>query len=164
MLITALVVAGGAIATVIDVRQRRVPNALTMTMAGVGLVLAMAGIGNVSVGASLAGLGLGLALLLPAHVLGATGAGDVKLLAAFGALLGPAGIFAAFLRSAIAGGAIALVVAMSRGRFLQTLERTALLVTIRRRAVGIIEDPAANNRFPYAPAIALGATMAVLGW
>jgi prepilin peptidase CpaA len=164
MLLTAIVIAGSVIATVVDIRERRVPNVLTMTMAAVGLVLAMAGIGSASVGASLAGLGLGLVLLLPAHMLGAMGAGDVKLLAAFGALLGPAGIFAAFLRAGIAGGAIALVVAMSRGRFLQTLERTALLVTIRRQAVALVEDPTANNRFPYAPAIAIGATMAVLGW
>jgi len=125
----------------------------------------MAGLGGVTLGGALGGLGLGLALLLPAHVFGATGAGDVKLLAAFGALLGPAGVFDAFLRAAILGGVMALGVALWRGRLRETLYGTAMLVTTRSKTVtALIEHPAANNRFPYAPAIALGAAMAVLGW
>jgi prepilin peptidase CpaA len=161
----ALVIAAGVAATVIDVRERRVPNLLTMPLASIGLLLAMTGLGEIALGAALGGLGLGLALLLPAHVFGATGAGDVKLLAAFGTLLGPAGVFDAFLYGAIAGGAIALGVAVARGRLRQTLQGTALLVTTRNRvAAAVIEDPAANNRFPYAPAIALGAALAALGW
>jgi prepilin peptidase CpaA len=160
-----LVIAAGIAATVIDVRQRRVPNLLTMGVASAGLMLAMAGLGTVTVGGALGGLALGLALLLPAHVFGATGAGDVKLLAAFGALLGPADVFDAFLRAAILGGAMALTVALWRGRLRETLYGTAMLVTTRSRTVAaIIEHPAANNRFPYAPAIACGAVLVVLGW
>jgi prepilin peptidase CpaA len=161
----ALVVAAGIAATVIDVRQRRVPNALTMGVASAGLMLAMTGFGTVTIGGALGGLALGLALLLPAHMFGATGAGDVKLLAAFGALLGPADVFDAFLRAAILGGAMALTVALWRGRLRETLYGTAMLVTTRSRTVAaIIEHPAANNRFPYAPAIACGAALVVLGW
>jgi hypothetical protein len=60
---------------------------------------------------------------------------------------------------------MALAVAASRGRLRQTLEGTALLVTMRNRlAVAVVEDPAANNRFAYAPAIAAGAALAALGW
>jgi prepilin peptidase CpaA len=164
-LTAALVIGAGVAATVIDIRQRRVPNVLTMGLASLGVVLAMAGLGGVTLGGALGGLGLGLALLLPAHVFGATGAGDVKLLAAFGALLGPAGVFDAFLRAAILGGVMALGVALWRGRLRETLYGTAMLVTTRNKTVtALIEHPAANNRFPYAPAIALGAAMAVLGW
>ena len=159
-----LVIAAGVAATVVDVRQRRVPNVLTMGLASVGLLLAMSGMGSVTVGGALGGLGLGLALLLPAHIFGATGAGDVKLLAAFGALLGPAGVFDAFLRAAILGGVMALAVAVWRGRLRETLYGTAMLMTTRNRTMAaVIEHPAANNRFPYAPAIALGAALAVLG-
>ena len=75
-----LVIGAGVAATVVDVRQRRVPNVLTMGVASLGLMLAMAGLGAVTLGGALGGLALGLALLLPAHVFGATGAGDVKLL------------------------------------------------------------------------------------
>ena len=160
-----LVISAGVAATAIDIRQRRVPNVLTMGIASVGLLLAMTGFGVVGVGGAIGGLALGLALLLPAHVFGATGAGDVKLLAAFGALLGPADVFDAFLRAAILGGVMALTVAVWRGRLRETVYGTAMLVTTRSRAAAaIIEHPAANNRFPYAPAIACGAALVVLGW
>jgi prepilin peptidase CpaA len=164
-LTAVLVIGAGIAATVVDIRHRRVPNVLTMGLASAGLMLAMAGVTGVTVGGALGGLALGLALLLPAHVFGATGAGDVKLLAAFGALLGPGGVFEAFLRAAILGGVMALAVALWRGRLRETLYGTAMLVTTRNRAVtAILEHPAANNRFPYAPAIACGAVLVVLGW
>jgi len=164
-LTAALVIGAGVAATVIDIRQRRVPNVLTMGVASLGLLLAMAGRGAVPLGAALGGLALGLALLMPAHIFGATGAGDVKLLAAFGALLGPADVFDAFLRAAILGGVMAVGVALWRGRLRETLYGTAMLVTTRSRTTtALIEHPAANNRFPYAPAIACGAALAVLGW
>ncbi len=162
-LAAVLVVGAGVAATVVDIRERRVPNVLTMGLASVGLLLAMAGAGTVTLGGALGGLALGLALLLPAHIFGATGAGDVKLLAAFGALLGPAGVVDAFLRAAILGGVMALAVAVWRGRLRETLYGTAMLVTTRSRTAAVIEHPAANNRFPYAPAIALGAALAVFG-
>jgi prepilin peptidase CpaA len=164
ILTPVLVIVAGIAASVVDIQKRRVPNVLTMGLASVGLLLAMAGLGSVTVGGALGGLALGLALLMPAHIFGATGAGDVKLLAAFGALLGPAGVFDAFLRAAILGGVMALAVAVWRGRLRETLYGTALLVSTRSRAVAaVIESPASNNRFPYAPAIALGAALAVVG-
>jgi prepilin peptidase CpaA len=160
-----IVICGGIAATVVDVRERRVPNVLTMGLASTGLLLAMSGFGAVGVGGSLGGLALGLGLLMVPHVVGATGAGDVKLLAAFGTLLGPADVFDAFLRAAILGGVMAVVVAVWRGRLRETLYGTAMLMTTRNRAMtAIIEHPAANNRFPYAPAIACGAALVVLGW
>ena len=66
-LAAVLVVGAGVAATVVDIRQRRVPNVLTMGLASVGLLLAMAGMGSVTLGGALGGLALGLALLLPAH-------------------------------------------------------------------------------------------------
>ncbi len=64
-------------------------------------------------GAALLGCLLGLAFMLPGHIFGATGAGDVKLLAAAGALLGPTDTIYAFLYTAIAGGVLALLVAVA---------------------------------------------------
>ena len=39
--------------------------------------------------AALGGIAVGLAVMLPGHLIGATGAGDVKFFAALGTLLGP---------------------------------------------------------------------------
>jgi hypothetical protein len=64
---------------------------------------------------------------------------------------------------AIAGGLIALVVAVSRGRMRETVNATALLVATRGRASAMVTNPEVNNRFPYAPAIAIGAALTVLG-
>ena len=61
-------VAGALVATVIDLRTRRIPNALTASMAALGVGFAATGISGVSIGASLVGLALGLALMLPGHV------------------------------------------------------------------------------------------------
>ena len=45
-----------------------------------------------------------------------------------------------------------------------TTRHYELLDSSRSNIAAIIEHPAANNRFPYAPAIACGAALAVLGW
>jgi prepilin peptidase CpaA len=158
----AIVVAGTGTGAVIDLRVRRVPNALTMTLATAGVALAATGLGRLGVSAAIAGWCAGLALMLPGYLFGATGAGDVKLLAAVGALLGPEGILWAFLYTAIAGGTIALVVAAWRGCLRRTLDETMWLVLSRGANAAAIEDPQANNRFPYAPAIAIGAIVAAV--
>ena len=163
-IVPGIVLAVAAAATAIDVRVRRVPNVLTFSTASAGLLLAMSGGGPISLEGALAGLVVGLAVMLPGHVLGATGAGDVKLMAAFGTLLGVEDTLGAFIRMAVAGGVIALTVAATRGRLRETVNGTALLVMTRGRAAGVISAPAVNNRFPYAPAIAIGASLMVLGW
>ena len=155
-----VVVAGASSAAAIDIRTRRVPNAVTMSLAGAGVLLAAAGLGRVGVMAALAGGLLGLALMLPGHFLGATGAGDVKLLSALGTLLGPASTFWAFLVAMIAGGILALVVAAHRGRLRATVSNSAELIRTAGGNAAEIEDPAANNGFAYAPAIAIGAIVA----
>jgi len=159
------VVAGsGALGAAIDLRSRRVPNWLTLGITLIGLALATARLSGVSLGAAFAGFLLGLAVMLPGHLIGATGAGDVKLLAALGTLLGPRAVFFAFVYSAIAGGVLAVAVAMQRRTLEVTMERTAMLVRSRGANVAEIERASTNNRFAYAPAIAIGALVAALGF
>lgn len=153
-------VGGGAL---IDLRTRRIPNPLTVTLAATGIACAATGVSGLSVGASLAGFALGLLLMLPGHLVGATGAGDVKLFAAIGALIGPAHIGVAFLYTAIAGGVLALMVAARRRRLGKTIDAAARLVATGAANAADIESPLANNRFAYAPAIAVGTLLAALG-
>ena len=159
----ATVVTGTGAGAAIDLWTRRVPNRLTMGLATIGVVFAAAGIGSLSVGASLAGLALGLALMLPGHLIGATGAGDVKLFAAAGAFIGPSHILAAFLYTVLAGGVIAVVVSLGRRRLRQTIGDTARLIATAGANAGAIESPLEHNRFAYAPAIAVGVTLVALG-
>ena len=158
----AAVAAGGLIATVIDVRTRRIPNVLTATMASVGIGLAAFGISGLSIWGSVVGLLVGLALMLPGHLLGATGAGDVKLMAAIGAIVGPALVFSAFLFSALAGGVLAVAVALRRRRLSATLAGTGRLMAAPAGARQEIQAATAANRFAYGPAIAAGSVIATL--
>lgn len=154
---------GAVTGAVIDLRTRRVPNVLTIGMAAVGITAAAAGVSGLTLGASAAGFALGLVLMLPGHILAGTGAGDVKLFAAIGTLVGPETIATAFLYTAIAGGVLALIVAIRRRRLQRTLDRTAGLVSGNAADAAAIESPLANNRFAYAPAIAVGTLLAALG-
>lgn len=163
-LVTAVVAVGMGAAAVIDLRTRRIPNILTATMAAVGIGLAAAGFGRIGLGAALLGCALGLAFMLPGHIFGATGAGDVKLLAAAGALLGPKDTIFAFLYTAVAGGVLALAVALLRRRFNQTLASAGRLAAGSEEARVEIESSSSDNRFAYAPAIAIGVVLVALSW
>jgi len=163
LIVLTTISAGAIAAAAIDVRTRRVPNGLTESLAAAGVAFAIAGIGRLTIAGSLAWIAIGFGLMLPGHLFGGTGAGDVKLFAAVGALLGPAPIVAAFVYTALAGGALALLVAVQRGRLKRTVQGTAQLVATGARNVAAIEAAVENNRFPYAPAIAVGAVVAALG-
>jgi prepilin peptidase CpaA len=163
-LVVAILAAATGLAAVIDLRTRRIPNALTGSLAIVGFGMAATQLGSVGIGGALIGAALGCAFMLPGNVFGATGAGDVKLFAAAGALLGPAPTVRAFFFTAVAGGVLALIVALRRRRLAQTIGGTARLVANGMSAKAAIESPAADNRFAYAPAIAIGVVMAALSW
>lgn len=152
---------GLAAAVVTDVRTRRIPNWLTGAMAGAGFGLACGG-GAVTPLQAALGMLAGLLLMMPGHVIGATGAGDVKLMAAVGSVVGPEMVFRAFLYSAVAGGVFAVVVALRRGRLAATLQDASRLVSSPAGAREAIESPSRANRFAYGPAIAAGTLVSLM--
>jgi prepilin peptidase CpaA len=131
-------------------------------MAGVGIGLAATGLSGVSLGGAALGFVLGLALMLPGHMLGATGAGDVKLMAAIGTIVGPGIVVNAFLFTAVAGGMLAVVVALRRRRLSATLAGTARMIAAPTGAKQEIRSATASSRFAYGPAIAVGSVLAAL--
>jgi prepilin peptidase CpaA len=157
-----VIVIGMTVATVVDLRTRRIPNELTATLAGLGVGLAAAGVSGVSLLGSVLGFVVGLALMMPGHVLGATGAGDVKLMAAFGAIVGPGLAVRAFLFAAVAGGVLAIVVAIRRRRLTATLTGTGRLVAGSAETRELLRTAPAASRFAYGPAIAAGTIVAAL--
>jgi prepilin peptidase CpaA len=153
---------GVTLASAIDIRTRRIPNLLTALMSAAGIALAAMGLSGISVGVAALGFLVGLLLMLPGHALGATGAGDVKLMAAVGAVVGPGLVVNAFLFTAVTGGVLALAVAALRGRLAATVNGTRRLVTAPVEARQTIAAPARANRFAYGPAIAIGSMLAVM--
>lgn len=161
MLPGACAVAAAGIAAAIDVRTGRIPNALVMVTALSGVTFAASGWGGGSIASSIAGLLLGGALMLPAHVMGAMGAGDVKLVAALGAVIGPRAIALTWLYTAIAGGLLACAVAVHRRRLTETVSGTARLIA-RQPDAGRDIRAAARNRYAYGPAILIGTIGALI--
>ena len=156
----AVIAIGMTAATVVDLRSRRIPNELTATLAGIGVGLAATGVSGMSLWAAVLGFGVGLALMMPGHVLGATGAGDVKLMAAVGAIVGPSLVIKAFLFTAVAGGVLAVIVAIRRRRLTATLAGTGRLVAGSADTRELLRAAPAASRFAYGPAIAAGTIVA----
>ena len=148
-------------AVVTDIRTRRIPNWLTAGIAGAGLGIALGG-GTVTPTQAALGMVLGLLLMLPGHVIGATGAGDVKLMAAIGAVVGTGSIVRVFLYTAVAGGVFAIVVALRRRRLSTTVRDTTKLVTSPSEARVTIRASDRANRFAYGPAIAAGTLISLM--
>lgn len=117
-----VVLAVGVIACVTDVRTRKIPNVLTFGAAAGALVFHLVAGGLPALALSAAGWLVGLALFLPFFLLKGMGAGDVKLLAALGAWMGPMQVVWLALFTSLAGGVMALVVALSAGH-LRTMFR-----------------------------------------
>lgn len=153
---------GLAVATVIDIRSRRIPNGLSAGMAGLGIGLAATGTSGITVAASFGGCFLGLLLMMPGYALGATGAGDVKLMAAVGAIVGLPLVLSAFLFTSIAGGVLAVLVALRRKRFTATLAQAGRLVAAPIAAPKAMQAAPGMSRFAYGPAIAIGSVIAIL--
>ncbi|MEW5762416.1 MAG: peptidase A24, partial [Bacillota bacterium] len=115
---------------------------------------------------ALQGLGLGLALLLLPFVLGGVGGGDVKFLAAVGALGGPAFVWRAFLYGALTGGVLALGLLLRRRELWRVLRKIGGLLYARLRhlppaePLGTLEAGAAD-RLPYGLALGLGVVAAL---
>jgi prepilin peptidase CpaA len=109
-----------SLAALLDVRSRRIPNWLTLSAFVGGLAVQVLRGGPNGVIEALSGAALGLCLLLPFYAVRAIGAGDVKLLAAIGAWLGPQALVSVVMYGALVGGAISVVMLIRR----RTLGRT----------------------------------------
>ena len=120
--VPVVVLAVGVIACVTDVRSRKIPNILTFGAAAGALLFHLWFGGFAGFGLAMAGWATGVLLFLPFFLLRGMGGGDVKLLAALGAWVGPLQVVWLALFASIAGGVMALIVATSRGH-LQTMFR-----------------------------------------
>ena len=159
---TIAIIAVAIAATAYDLRSRRVPNVLTFGAAGVALGYYLT-IGGVSaLGWSAGGWLTAVLLFFPFFALRGLGAGDVKLLGAFGAWLGPAGaLYLAFFTGAV-GGLMAVIVVLGRGVFKQTFVNLWVLFLFWKGAglkpmPSLTLESSVSPRLAYALPIAVGA-------
>jgi prepilin peptidase CpaA len=140
---TAVVLGATFAAAVSDVRSFRIPNRLTLTLLLGGLAYQLAVGGLAGLGTGVLGVLAGFALLVPFHVAGGLGAGDVKLLAAVGAWLGAALTFRVFVASAFGAGLYAVVLLLVTGRGAQLRDHLQLL-WVRVALLDITRPPATS--------------------
>lgn len=160
---TVSFVAVACLAAAWDIRYRRIPNAVTVT----GLVLALvlrAVPGGETLAGGLLGAAIGLTLGIAFFALGAIGAGDAKLIAAFGAFLGPMPFLQALALGVVLGGVFALADAAVRGLLPLLVQRS--LQTVRSGLRGELAANGAESgresgrlRIPYGVPLALGAVI-----
>jgi prepilin peptidase CpaA len=103
-----------------DVRTQRIPNVLTLSAAVAAIVFHAATAGWSGAGVSVSGWLVGTLLFFPLFAVRGMGAGDVKLLAAFGAWLGPRDVVYVAVATAIIGALFALGLVMARKRTQET--------------------------------------------
>jgi prepilin peptidase CpaA len=156
------------VATITDLRSRRIPNILTVPFLLLGLAVSgvsggWSGLGNSLLGVLAAAVVMGLFCYL-----GGMGMGDLKLFAAVGAWIGPSQLMIALVMTGLAGGAMAICWALAGGFFGQTVRGAAALVFgfakrgLKPHRTLVLRNPLAR-RMPYAPAIALGTLLSFLG-
>jgi prepilin peptidase CpaA len=151
-----------------DVHQHRIPNALSLGGMILGIMLQIGISGSAGLLAGLGGTAVGIGIFLPFYLLHGMGAGDVKLMGAVGAFLGPYDALLATGLSLGAGGVMALVILLLRGglsplakRYWATLK--CLLLTHKLIHQPPAEGEIAAMKFPYAAAIGIG-TLAAMWW
>ena len=110
-----------------DLRTRRIPNLLSGLGIMTGLALNTAYSGGDGFLASLAGLLLMAALLAMPFALGGLGGGDVKMMGAIGALLGPRAVLVALLVGMVLGGIIMALHLVRHGRLGSTVKAVGLM-------------------------------------
>jgi len=152
------------VASVFDVKSRRIPNFITMPAFAFGLVLHLAlGGWKQMLTAFAAGLICGVVFLL-FYIAGGMGAGDVKLIMAVGCIAGLSHIAYLLVLTALCGGVMAVILALARGKLQETLMNVGEIASHHRQE-GLQPHPDLNLsnaqtlRLPYALAIAGGSVL-----
>jgi prepilin peptidase CpaA len=160
----ALLSAG--IGSVYDIRSSRIPNALTASSIAIGLLLHLILGGWSQLAFAILGGLIGGGLFLLFFVVGGMGAGDVKLMAAVGCLVGLGSLGRVLIATVLVGAALAMLLALYRGRLRQTITNVAALaVHYQENGLSRHDELSLENvltlRMPYAVPIAIGCMVAL---
>jgi prepilin peptidase CpaA len=155
----ALLIPLAVIITYYDVRYRRIPNAFVLATLASGMIVNTIFGGTTGALASIGGVLFGFILMFTLHILGAMGAGDVKLFAAIGSVTGAHLVLPMFLIVVLTGGVLAVCSVLRAGAVRTTALRVVQIM------VGLMPGwemprfavPADRRQtIPYGVAITLG--------
>lgn len=148
-------------------RYRRIPNWLTLAgiLAGIAMNTFLAWDSPSRWSGlffALKGMGLGFALYFALFAIRAMGAGDVKLMAAVGAMVGWEDWFGIFLLTAVIGGVLAVVLSIVKKRLGKTVFNVAFILSeLKRGRPAYVEREELDVKHPQSVGLPHGAVIAV---
>lgn len=151
--------------TYMDIRYRRIPNKLVLITLIGGIAVNTVSRGSTGLLASLGGLGLAFGLMFFLHAFGTMGAGDVKLFAAIGSVLGISLVIPTLLVVAVTGGVFAIL------KMIHAKRVTSTMLGVLQFFIGLLpgqriprfEIPSDRSyTLPYALPICCGSLIALL--
>jgi prepilin peptidase CpaA len=154
-----------AIVIYYDVRFRRIPNLVVVAALVAGLCINTSFLGFSGTLSSLKGLGLAFLPMFLMHIFGALGAGDVKLFAAVGAVVGVALVPMTFVVVVMLGAMLAVYSMIRSGTVFSTLHG------VLRIFVGVLPGwemprfampPDRRHTIPYGVAIMVGSVISTI--
>jgi prepilin peptidase CpaA len=168
VLLKAILLAMVIFAGISDLRSRRIPNWLSLSGVLIGITINAALLPHGWITAVF-GMGCALLVYLPLYLVRGMGAGDVKLMAAVGAIAGPSNWFTIFLATALIAGAASLLVVIMRKQLHETLRNISIILSallhwqspLSRKQQLKIDNPNAL-RMPHGAFIASGAMVFLL--
>lgn len=152
------------VAACVDVKTRKIPNALTSTTLVLGVIAHFALSGRMDGFKALLAAVIAGAIFLIFHIAGGLGAGDVKLISGLAACYGLSNMPYLLIFTSLAGGVMALAMAMKHSRVRETVSNMGTLAIHHTRS-GLVphDDLNVRNRstlrLPYAVAIAAGCVL-----
>jgi prepilin peptidase CpaA len=155
------------VAAVFDITSRRIPNFVTLPAICFGLLLHWMLGGWLQLGGAAAAGAICGSIFLVFYLAGGMGGGDVKLITAAGCISGLSLFGSLLIFTSVAGGAMALGLALYHRRLRETLLNIGALA-VHHRMEGLVPHPILNVgdarsvRLPYAVAITTGSALSLL--
>ena len=147
-----------------DVRYRRIPNKLVFATLVAGISLNLVFRGWHGLASSLEGMLVAFVMMFLLHIVGTMGAGDVKLFAAVGSIVGISSVLQTLLIVALMGGLIAIgkmIYARRVGRTMLGVAQFFFGLLPGQTVPRFEVPPDGSNTLPYAIPICLGALVSV---
>ncbi len=162
---SALLIPLAVLITYYDARYRRIPNPFVLATLISGLVINLLAGGLAGLWTSLAGCALAFALMFALHVFGAMGAGDVKLFAAIGSIIGMKMVLPTFVVILITGFVLAVYSMLRAGIARATLFRVFqfFIGLLPGWQVPRFDTPSdRRHSIPYGVAITIGSLISLV--
>ena len=170
-----------ALSVRLDIVERRIPNKLTIPVILWGIVTAGIFSGFNGILFSISGFLVGLAVFFIPFAMGGLGAGDVKLMAAVGSLLGWKLTVYSALLTAITGGIIVIGYTIYTGKFVVMITNMGIHfikwilyiiylathsdgVDRRYKSLSVLRVDEEKTYIPYGVAIAVGTLIVLAGY